>query len=60
MAVMAYAHFPTAGTYVFGGNSDDGIRLTFAPGSHGIVGLEVPGMTADVGRGIGKNQNSAV
>jgi hypothetical protein len=58
MAVMAYAYFPTAGTYVFGGNSDDGIRLTFAPNSHSLIGLEVPGMTADVGRGIAKSQNS--
>jgi hypothetical protein len=57
MAVMAYAYFPTAGTYVFGGNSDDGIRLTFAPNSHSLIGLELPGLTADVGRGIGKNQN---
>lgn len=54
----AYAYFSQAGLYTFGGNSDDGIRLTFAPNSQDLLGLEVPGMTADAGRGIAANQNT--
>jgi hypothetical protein len=54
---MAYLYFPTAGTYVMGGNSDDGLRVTFAQNSHDLLGTQVPGLFADFGRGIGADQN---
>jgi hypothetical protein len=57
VAIMTYLYFPAPGMYVFGGNSDDGLRLTFAQNSHDVLGTRVPGMFADVGRGISPLQN---
>lgn len=60
IAAMGYIHLPQAGVYTFGGNSDDGIRLTFSPSAQSILGAEVPGMTFNGGRGIAANQNSGM
>ena len=57
IGVSAYLYFPTAGTYIMGANSDDGVRVTFAKNSHDLLGTPVPGITADGGRGIGFEQN---
>ena len=57
LSVSTYLYFPTPGTYVIGGNSDDGLRVTFAKNSHDLLGTRVPGLFADVGRGIGALQN---
>jgi len=57
IAVSTYLYFPAPGTYILGGNSDDGLRVTFAKNSHDLLGTRVPGLFADVGRGIGSLQN---
>src|SRR5262249_38630877 len=57
LSASAYLYFPTPGTYVMGGNSDDGLRVTFAKNSKDLLGTQVPGLFADVGRGIGADQN---
>ncbi|HTL55564.1 MAG TPA: hypothetical protein VL361_07780 [Candidatus Limnocylindrales bacterium] len=56
-AFTAYLYFPQPGLYVMGGNSDDGLRVTYAANSHDLLGATVPGLSADVGRGIGADQN---
>lgn len=55
--VTAYLYFPAKGLYVMGGNSDDGLRVTFARNAGDLLGTQVPGLFADVGRGIGNDQN---
>jgi hypothetical protein len=57
ISIAGYLYFPTAGTYVMGGNSDDGLRVTFAKNSKDLLGTQVPGLLADFGRGIGGDQN---
>jgi hypothetical protein len=57
VSYSTYIHFPTAGTYVMGGNSDDGLRVTFAKNAQDLLGSEIPGLNADTGRGIGRDQN---
>jgi len=57
VAFTAYLFFPAPGVYVMGGNSDDGLRVTFAKNSHDLLGTQVPGLFADVGRGIGNLEN---
>jgi hypothetical protein len=57
LACETYLDFPTAGIYVMGANSDDGIRVTFARNSHDLLGVQAPGMLADYGRLIGRDQN---
>jgi hypothetical protein len=56
-AFTAYLYFPAAGTYVMGGNSDDGLLVTFAKNSKDVLGTPVPGLLADAGRGIGNYEN---
>ena len=55
--VTAYLYFPTPGLYVMGGNSDDGLRVTFAKNSRDLLGTRANGLFADVGRGIASDQN---
>ena len=57
IAVTAYLYFPAAGTYVMGGNSDDGLRVTFAKNSHDLLGTPVAGLLFNDGRGVGSLQN---
>jgi hypothetical protein len=59
LVFSSYLHFPKAGTYVMGFNSDDGARVTFAKNSHDLLGTEIPGLNFDGGRGIGRDQNVA-
>lgn len=56
-AFTAYLYFPTPGTYIMGGNSDDGLYVTFAKNPQDVLGTAVPGLLADGGRGIGNLQN---
>jgi len=46
--------------YVMGGNSDDSLRVTYAKNSADLLGAQVQGLFADVGRGIGNDQNVGV
>jgi hypothetical protein len=57
LAYSAYIHFPTAGTYLMGVNSDDGVRVTLAKNSHDLLGMEVPGLNFDGSRQLGLDQN---
>ncbi len=58
-AFATYLYFPAPGTYIMGGNSDDGVYLTFAKNSQDVLGTAVPGMLGgEGGRGIGSFQNS--
>jgi len=57
VAFTAYLYFPTPGTYIMGGNSDDGFNVTFSKNPQDVLGTSVPGLLADVGRGIGNLQN---
>ncbi len=57
VAFATYLYFPTPGTYILGGNSDDGIFVTHSKNPQDVLGGAVPGLLADVGRGIGSFQN---
>jgi hypothetical protein len=57
LACEAYLYFPTAGTYIMGINSDDGARVTVAGNSHDVLGIEVPGLSADFSRTFNPDQN---
>jgi hypothetical protein len=57
LACDTYLYFRTAGTYLMGASSDDGLRVTFAANSHDVLGTQVPGMLADTSRAIGPDQN---
>jgi hypothetical protein len=60
IALSTYLYFPTPGTYVLGGNSADGFRVTLAKNSHDLLGAQVPGLLYDGGRSIGSLQNPGV
>src|SRR5258706_2765320 len=55
----SYLYFPAPGFYSLGVNSDDGFRLTFYRNAKDMLGVGLPELSFDGGRGVGNLQNVA-